>query len=162
MVKGEDAAVNPAVTHDNNKFGLSDAIILGVVEGITEYLPVSSTGHLLLTQHIMGLDDSPKNKQAADSYAIIIQIGAILAVLGMYRKRVKQMCSGLLGKDSKGLGMVFNLLLGFFPAAVTGLFFGNIIKTYLFGVWPVVAGWLIGGIIIFFIPRARKGTSISS
>ena len=98
------------------------AFILGVIEGITEYLPVSSTGHLLVAQHIMGIGTaSPLDKAAADAFAICIQGGAILAVVGLYYKRVLQMLRGVLGKDTEGLKLAIQILVGFLPAAVIGL-----------------------------------------
>jgi undecaprenyl-diphosphatase len=133
---------------EGHGFQLIHALVLGAVEGITEYLPVSSTGHLLLTQHLLGLTASEKSKQAADAYAIIIQIGAILAVLGLYRRRIGQLILGLLGRDPKGANLLAMLLLAFLPAAVVGLTLGDTIKAHLFGPWPVVAGWMIGGLAI--------------
>ena len=78
---------------------LIQALILGLVEGITEYLPVSSTGHLLIAQRLLGIEEN----EASHAYAIAIQAGAILAVLGLYRQRVGQMLQGLLGRDPAGL-----------------------------------------------------------
>lgn len=129
-------------------FELRHAIVLGLVEGVTEYLPVSSTGHLLLAQHMMGLTETAAAKEAADAYAIIIQIGAILAVLGLYRARIGQMLRGLAGRDRQGLHLLFMLLLAFMPAAVVGLAFGDTIKAHLFGPWPIVIGWLAGALAI--------------
>ncbi|NJL30596.1 MAG: undecaprenyl-diphosphate phosphatase, partial [Phycisphaerales bacterium] len=82
------------------------AVILGIVEGLTEYLPVSSTGHLLLAQRAMGLEQT----DAADAYAVCIQSGAILAVLGLYWHRMKQMTRGLLGKDTQGRALFINII----------------------------------------------------
>ncbi len=123
---------------------LVQAAVLGIVEGVTEYLPVSSTGHLLLAERVMGIGapnpDSQRrgsrSKEAADAYAIIIQAGAILAVLGLYSRHVKQMALGLMGKNEAGLKMVMNIACAFLPAAVIGLLLGRIIKEYLFGPWP--------------------------
>ena len=84
------------------------SIIIGIVEGITEYLPVSSTGHILLAQRAMGIASS----KAADAYAIVIQAGAILAVLGLYFQRVKGMAMGLAGKNPEGLLLVRNIQIG--------------------------------------------------
>lgn len=133
------------------------AFILGLVEGITEYLPVSSTGHLLLAQRLLGIPSST----ASDAFAISIQGGAILAVLGLYRARVASMIRGLLGQDETGKRLALNLIAAFIPAAVLGLLLEKIIKKYLFageawGLWPVVAAWLVGGIAILVVSRWRK------
>ena len=135
-----------------NPLGVLDAVVLGIVEGVTEYLPVSSTGHLLLTQHAMGLADTPDKKRSADAYAVIIQIGAILAVLGIYRQRVCRILLGCLGKDPDGLKLAVALIIAFLPAALSGFLFEDMIKKYLFGPWPVALGWIVGGIAIFFVP----------
>lgn len=149
---------------------LFQALFLGFVEGMTEYLPVSSTGHLLLAQQAMGMN-AEGAKEAADAYAICIQAGAILAVLGLYAGRIRQMVEGLLGKNPAGLAMAGNIIAGFLPAVVIGLLFGKLIKHYLFGIWPVVAAWLVGGIAILllgrlFDPRAsrngRKGNPLET
>jgi undecaprenyl-diphosphatase len=140
------------------------AAVLGLVEGLTEYLPVSSTGHLLLAQHVMGIGESrgdpPKEqerrKQAADAYAICIQAGAILAVLGLYMRRVRQMVVGMMGRDPAGLQMVLNIAAGFVPAAVIGLLFESAIKRYLFGLRPVVAAWFVGGAAILAVAWWRE------
>ena len=135
------------------------AMVLGVVEGVTEYLPVSSTGHLLLAQRIMGIgedaslteSDRQRKKEAADAYAICIQAGAIIAVLGLYFSRVQQMISGLFGRNPVGLRLLIGVAAGFLPAAVIGLLFNKHIKEYLFGPWPVVAAWLVGGLAILAV-----------
>jgi undecaprenyl-diphosphatase len=138
---------------------LVQAIVLGAVEGMTEYLPVSSTGHLLVVQSLMGLDktdsdakgDAEDAKTAADAYAICIQAGAIIAVLGLYNGRVMQMVYGILGKDMEGLRMAFITGVAFLPAAIIGVAFDDSIKAYLFGMWPVVAAWLVGGLAILAV-----------
>jgi undecaprenyl-diphosphatase len=143
---------------------LGQAMVLGLVEGVTEYLPVSSTGHLLFAQRAMGIGVSTsldplareRAKRAADAYAICIQAGAILAVLGLYVRRVRQMIMGLAGKDPAGLRMVVNILAGFVPAALLGLIFADLIKTYLFGPWPVVIAWFVGGVAILVVTWWRK------
>jgi len=130
------------------------ALILGIIEGITEYLPVSSTGHLLVAQHIMGIGTaSPLDKAAADAFAICIQGGAILAVVGVYYKRVLQMLRGVLGKDAEGLKLAIQILVGFLPAAVIGLLLNDWIEARLFGMWPVVTAWMVGGILILIAAR---------
>jgi len=133
------------------------ALILGLVEGITEYLPVSSTGHLLLAQRLLGIPSST----ASDAFAISIQGGAILAVLGLYRARVAGMVRGLLGRDEAGKKLALNLIAAFIPAAVLGLLLEKIIKKYLFageqwGLWPVVAAWFVGGLAILAVSWQRR------
>jgi undecaprenyl-diphosphatase len=133
------------------------AIVLGVVEGITEYLPVSSTGHLILVQRALGIPDSP----AAQAYAIVIQGGAIGAVLGLYYRRVQQMIRGIAGQDPVGLNLVKCIIAGFIPAAVLGLLLEGYIKEYLFGgerwgLWPTVAAWFVGGVAILIVSWHRK------
>jgi undecaprenyl-diphosphatase len=133
------------------------AFILGVIEGITEYLPVSSTGHLIVAQRLMGIGvDGPESKAAADAFAVCIQGGAILAVLGLYSKRVLQMIQGVLGKNPEGLKLAINIIAGFIPAAVLGLLLNHWIKVHLFGMWPVVTAWIIGGIGILAVAWWRK------
>ncbi|NLX56712.1 MAG: undecaprenyl-diphosphate phosphatase [Planctomycetaceae bacterium] len=153
VIRRWGAAAPDAAPHAGPRFQLIDALVLGIVEGITEYLPVSSTGHLLLTAHVLGLTGSESAKEAADAYAVIIQLGAILAVLGLYWRRSKQMALGLLGRDPAGLRLVTMLLTAFLPAALVGLAFEKAIKHYLFGPWPIVVGWLVGGVVILFVPR---------
>lgn len=132
---------------------LVQAVVLGITEGLTEYLPVSSTGHLYLASRMLGLGTSPEGKAATDAYVIAIQIGAILAVLWLYPKRVSSMVLGLMGRDKKGLGLALNTCTAFLPAAVIGLIFGNLIKERLFGVWPVSIALLAGGIAILIVAR---------
>jgi len=125
------------------------AFILGLIEGITEYLPVSSTGHLLVAQHLMGIGTATAlSKAAADTFAICIQGGAILAVVGLYYKRVLQMILGVLGKDPEGLKLAISIIVGFLPAAVIGLMFNDWIEAKLFGMWPIVFAWVFGGVLI--------------
>ena len=133
------------------------AFILGVIEGITEYLPVSSTGHLIVAQRLMGIGTSgPQAKEAADAFAVCIQGGAILAVLGLYSKRVIQMIRGVLGMDAAGLKLAIAIVAGFMPAAVLGVLLSHWIKAHLFGMWPVIAAWIIGGVGILAVARWRK------
>ena len=123
---------------------LWQALILGLVEGLTEYLPVSSTGHLLVVQRLLGIESS----EAANAYAIVIQAGAILAVLGLYRQRVAQMAFGVAGREPVGARIAVGLAAAFVPAAILGLTAEDAIEGYLFGPWPVAAAWAAGGIVI--------------
>ena len=132
------------------------AVVLGVVEGVTEYLPVSSTGHLLVTQRILGIGDTDATKDAADTYAIAIQFGAILAVLVLYWQRIVSILRGLIGKDQDGRQLLIVLVTAFLPAVVVGVILESKIKDHLFGPWPVVAAWLVGGaVVIWLAPKIR-------
>ena len=129
------------------------AIVLGAVEGFTEYLPVSSTGHLLVAQRLLGLGEGDA-KAAADTYAIAIQIGAILAVVVLYWRRLGQLASGVIGRDTDGRKLLVRLIVAFVPAAVVGVLLGDSIKDRLFGPWPVIAAWMVGGVfLVWWNPR---------
>ena len=169
------AALPETAAPTKSEMSNGQAMILGIVEGLTEYLPVSSTGHLLLAERIMGIGDSrslsaneqERKKEAADAYTICIQAGAIIAVLGLYFRRVWQMVMGLFGKNPVGLRLLIGVVAGFMPAAVIGLLFNKIIKSYLFGPWPVVAAWLVGGLAILAVSyrnrhslKARAGSAL--
>ncbi|MCH2144239.1 MAG: undecaprenyl-diphosphate phosphatase [Phycisphaerales bacterium] len=130
-----------------------DAIILGIVEGITEYLPVSSTGHLIITSWLLGLDESSEQAEAVNAFNIIIQGGAILAVLGLYRKRVLQMIRGLAGRDVAGRKLFTNLVIAFIPAAILGVLLDDIIERHLFTPIPVIAALFLGGILLLGMRR---------
>jgi len=142
------------------------AVVLGVVEGVTEYLPVSSTGHLLVTQRILGIGDTDATKDAADSYAIAIQFGAIIAVLLLYWRRIRSILLGLLGRDPDGRSLLIALVVAFVPAVVVGVLFEGAIKDRLFGPWPVVAAWVVGGLVVLWVaPRIapdRPGVAITA
>ena len=132
------------------------AVVLGVVEGVTEYLPVSSTGHLVVTQRLLGIGDTSATKDAADSYAIAIQFGAILAVLVLYRTRILSLLNGVIGRDPVGRRLLASLLLAFAPAVVIGVTLEGPIKSNLLGIGPVVAAWIVGGIALLWVaPRIR-------
>ncbi len=150
------ASVSAATPEAGPSMNWLQALILGVVEGITEYLPVSSTGHLLVAQEWMGL----RGNSTADSYAIAIQLGAILAVLWLYRQRIRQMLMGLRGRDAQGRHMVACIIAAFVPAAIIGLIGEKTIKKVLFGVEPITAAWIVGGIGILALDRwvARRPT----
>ena len=151
---GEEPAGNPRA----QELGFAEAVTLGVVEGVTEYLPISSTGHLILTERALGIGDTPEEKAAADAYAMVIQFGAILAVVGLYWKRVKSMILGVLGRDRDGLRLAINLFLALLPAAAAGILVNDLIRKHLFGLWPVVSAWFAGGVAILLVERfSRRG-----
>jgi undecaprenyl-diphosphatase len=139
-----------AASHELNAL---KAVILGIVEGVTEYLPISSTGHLLVTQDLLGVGDTDATKDAADTYAITIQAGAILAVVVLYFARLKSMAAGLVGRDENGRRILVALAIAFVPAAIVGVALENAIKDHLFGVGPVIVAWIVGGIAILYAAR---------
>lgn len=142
------------------------AIILGVVEGLTEYLPVSSTGHLLIIQNLLGIGTQTADARvAANAYAICMQTGAIVAVLGLYWQRVKQGVIGMVGSvgigqgDAMGFRLFRNLVVAFLPAAVIGLIFDDLIEKYLFSAWTIVIAWGLGGVAILVVTAWKKNKS---
>lgn len=137
---------------------IPEAILLGIVEGLTEFLPVSSTGHLLVVSDLLGLSGSEIDS-AADTFAIAIQLGAILAVLWLYRVRVWSAIRGVVGADPAGRVLASRLVLAFLPAAVVGLVVGDAAKSALFGPVPVTVAWIVGGLVLLaWSPTTRTGT----
>lgn len=130
------------------------AAILGLVEGITEFLPISSTGHLIIASSLMGLDDAD-HKHSVDAFNIVIQGGAILAVLGLYRARVAQMLAGLFGRNPAGLRLAIRLFVAFLPAAILGVLLNDLIESKLFRAGPVLAALFLGGLYMIAIDRRR-------
>lgn len=135
------------------------AVVLGIVEGVTEYLPISSTGHLLITRDALGLgSNGPSADSAAaletaamNAYIVCIQFGAILAILFVCFHRFKTIFNGVFYGDQAGRRLLAHLILAFLPAAAVGLLLADAIKTYLFGAFPVIAGWFIGGVVILIV-----------
>ena len=130
--------------------------LLGLVEGLTEFLPVSSTGHLDVVQELLGLTATPQEKAASNAFAIVIQAGAILAVFLVMFGRIKKIVSGMFGRDTEGLKLFGKLAVAFVPAALAGLFLEERIKRYLYGYWPIAAAWLVGGIFILVVLNRRR------
>jgi undecaprenyl-diphosphatase len=163
------------------ELSVRDAVILGVVEGVTEFLPVSSTGHLIIASHAMGLEKeeplrdaagqplwykkpSAKNpagepltlKLAADTYTVVIQAGAIVAVVLIYWSQLMGILQGLLGKNSGGLRLLRNIVVACIPAVVLGLTCGKLIDTYLFSIEAVVVALISGAVLMLAAERWRK------
>jgi undecaprenyl-diphosphatase len=114
------------------------ALVMGVVEGLTEFLPVSSTGHLILVGDLLGFSD-----EKAKVFEIVIQTGAMLAVVWEYRARFFRI----------DVRLYRNLIVAFIPAAVLGLLFSKAIKNHLFHAIPVALAFIIGGVIILAVER---------
>jgi undecaprenyl-diphosphatase len=130
----------------------SIAILLGIVEGLTEFLPVSSTGHLVLAGHWLGLsDDDP----ATSSFEIVVQLGAILAVVVHYRSLLAKRVSGLFTGDPAARRLLVALVVAFLPAAIVGLLLRKTIKSHLFGPLPVACALVLGGILMIVVERIR-------
>lgn len=163
------------------ELGIGDAIVLGLVEGVTEFLPISSTGHLIIANRMLGLESdkqltdrtgrplwhkppSPQYpegvpltlKLAADTYAVIIQVGAIGAVVLIYWQQLFLMIGGLLGRSSAGLRLLRNILLAFLPMAVAGLLLHDLISRYLFSVWAVIGSLVVGAFLMLWAERWRE------
>ena len=134
------------------------AAILGIVEGLTEFLPISSTGHLLVTARLLDLPDEKGSAglDAVNTYVVAIQFGAILAVLGLFWKRVVQMVQGLVGRNPEGRHLLITLLIAFAPAGVLGALLDSKIEETLFGPWPIVAAWIAGGVVILVLGRTGR------
>ncbi|MGA8652828.1 MAG: undecaprenyl-diphosphate phosphatase [Xanthobacteraceae bacterium] len=143
-------------------FDFIKAIILGVVEGLTEFIPVSSTGHLLLMQRFFGFGDDDFGK----SFAILIQFGAILALLSIYSVRLWQLFLGMFDSP-QARRFIIGVLIAFLPAAVIGALAYKLIKEVLFNPWIVCISLIVGGAILFWVdrldlkPRYRDVTTFS-
>lgn len=124
-----------------------DALILGLLEGLTEFIPVSSTGHILLAGHFLGFESSGK------VFEVVIQLGAILAVMGVYAARLIRLVRGL-GRDPAEMRFLVSILLAFFPAALMGLVFHDFIKGTLFESPRLIATMLVaGGVLLLIVDR---------
>ena len=136
---------------------IPEALLLGIIEGITEFLPISSTGHLLVVGHLIGFGDGEASV-AADTYSIAIQFGAILAVMYLYRVRMWSMARGVFGADNEGRAVLTRLILAFLPAAFLGAVFGDALKEKLFGPVPVAIAWCVGGVVLL-VWKQKPGTT---
>ncbi len=126
------------------------AVLYGIVEGITEYLPVSSTGHLILLAHLLGRE--------AGTFEIVIQFGAILAVVVHYRGLLLERFRGLFQGDPRSRALLVALGVGFLPMAILGFAVGKKVKDALFGPIPVAIALIVGGILMIAVERGKKQT----
>ncbi|MDC8773654.1 undecaprenyl-diphosphate phosphatase [Roseateles albus] len=129
---------------------LIKAAVMGIVEGLTEFLPISSTGHLILAGSLLGFDDA-KSKV----FDIAIQTGAIFAVILVYWQRLREVAAGL-GNDARARRFVINVAIGFLPAVILGLLFGKAIKAHLFTPIVVASTFILGGFIILWAEKRQQ------
>ena len=126
---------------------LLDALVLGLLEGLTEFIPVSSTGHILLAGHFLGFENPGK------TFEILIQLGAILAILGVYARRIVELVRAL-PYDPKARRFVIGIVIAFLPAAALGVLLHDFIKTVLFETPLLIAIMLIvGGVLLLIVDR---------
>ncbi|MBI3936511.1 MAG: undecaprenyl-diphosphate phosphatase [Betaproteobacteria bacterium] len=130
------------------------ALALGVVEGLTEFLPISSTGHLIIVGQLLGFND-----EKAKVFEITIQLAAILAVCWEYRAKLAEVAVGLPSRRD-AQRFVTNLAIAFFPAAVLGLLFHEAIKRHLFHPLPVAAAFIVGALLILWVERRKHEITI--
>ena len=136
---------------------LLKAAILGIVEGATEFLPISSTGHLILAGDLLDFKDHEKR----GVFDIAIQLGAILAVVWEYRTRFVNTFAGI-GRDPIANRLIINLTIAFLPLAILGLAFGDTIKTYLFKPIPVATAFIVGAFIILWAEKRKHTITIET
>lgn len=140
---------------------LLKAFILGIVEGLTEFLPISSTGHLILVGDLLNFNDD-----RGKVFEIAIQLAAILAVVWEYRIKIGQILIQLFSKNGTARRFAGNIIIAFLPAAILGLLFSKVIKLYLFNPITVAMAFVIGGIIILWVElrprqiRMRKNSEV--
>lgn len=135
---------------------LAKAVVMGVVEGLTEFLPVSSTGHLILVGDLLGFTGDK-----AKVFEVVIQTGAMIAILWEYRARFAFVILGL-GRDAASRRFMANLFIAFMPAAVLGLAVGSAIKSHLFKPVPVALAFVVGGLIILWVEQRHRTPRIDS
>lgn len=135
---------------------LLKALILGIIEGLTEFLPISSTGHLIIAGDLLDFNDAH-----ASVFKIAIQFGAILAVCNIYRERIVKVVTGL-GRDPDANRLTINIICAFLPAMVLGLLFHSTIKGVLFNAVVVASALIIGGIVIIIAERHEKEARVHS
>ncbi|MBP7546733.1 MAG: undecaprenyl-diphosphate phosphatase [Corallincola sp.] len=135
---------------------LLKALILGIIEGLTEFLPISSTGHLIIAGDLLNFNDA-----RASVFKIAIQFGAILAVCNIYRERIYKVVTGL-GRDPDANRLTINIICAFLPAMVLGVLFHGTIKELLFNAVVVASALIVGGLIILLAERHEKEARVHS
>jgi undecaprenyl-diphosphatase len=171
----------PATAIVDRDLTLGEATVLGLVEGITEFLPVSSTGHLIIANHFLALEDerqltdaagqprwikAPSTehpagrpltvKAAADAFTVIIQIGGIAAVVVLYWGQLWSVALGAIGMDREGTKLLRNIVIGLLPIAAIGFWVDDWVDQYLFSIWAVIAALVVGAGLMFYVDRRRQ------
>ena len=136
---------------------LFKALILGIVEGLTEFLPISSTGHLILAGDLLDFND-----ERGKLFEIVIQSGAILAVVWEYRARLGRVAGGLLRGEVAAQRFILNLFIAFLPLATLGLLFGKAIKAHLFNPMAVATTFILGALVILWAEKRQHRIRIDS
>jgi undecaprenyl-diphosphatase len=134
---------------------LLKAAVMGVVEGLTEFLPVSSTGHLILAGQLMDFTG-----EKAKLFEVVIQTGAIVAILALYAQKIRSTLLGL-GSDPAARRLVANVLIGFFPAALVGFLAADFIKSVLFSPLVVAGGFIVGGVVILWAEQGGRADRLA-
>lgn len=149
---------NEFIEDSNFTSGMSytDATLYGLVEGFTEFLPISSTGHLILLSELLSTGKADEYEEAINAYLIVIQAGAIMAVALIYRKELWSIILGILGLDPRGRRLGLNLFLAFLPAAMLGPFLDDLIESKLFGLLPVALALLFGAFLMWWAERKKR------
>lgn len=129
--------------------GFLEALLLGLIEGLSEFLPISSTGHLLLFQRVLEIPQG----EAADAWAICVQAGAILAVFTLFPERCASLWRGALNRDDEGRRLLARLFAAFLPVAIVGLLFKERIEEHLMGLGTIAWAWIIGGVLILVLGK---------
>ena len=133
------------------------SIIMGIVEGLTEFLPISSTGHLILTGELLNFLD----KERRDVFEVFIQIGAMMAVVWEYRTKFVSTLTGAIHQGNERR-LFINVIIAFIPAAVIGLLLHNVIQSYLFNPWAVATSFIVGGFIILWAEKRQHTITVNS
>lgn len=136
--------------------GPLQALLLGIVEGLTEFLPVSSTGHLILVGDALGLQG-----ESAKAFEVVIQLGAVLAVVVHYRVLLRDRVRGLFARSVESRRLLATLAVAFVPTAIAGLALRKWIKGHLFGPYPVAAALVVGGVAMIVVERVRRARGTS-
>jgi undecaprenyl-diphosphatase len=161
-----------------------DSLVLGLVEGLTEYLPVSSMGHVMVADQMFGLEDTTQLKDgdgsplwaraprpgrpnepltikvASDTFTVVTQIGAILAVAILFRARFYEIGRGLVGRSDEGLRLLRNLIVAFLPAGIVGFLFNRWILDHLVSIGPILTAQLVGAALMIYAEWWRKNRAV--